>query len=46
MEGRRHVVSSINLVAWNGTGYGFGVAEPRHSSREGLGLDVRLVALS
>jgi hypothetical protein len=27
MEGR-HVVSSINLVAWNGTGCGVGVAEP------------------
>ena len=49
----RHVVPAINSVSCYGTGYGIGVAEPEwvllqrhHSSREGLGLDVRLVSLS
>jgi hypothetical protein len=52
MEGR-HVVCSINLVSWNGTGYGIGVTErecgllqPYHLSREGFGLDVGLVSVS
>jgi len=49
----RRVVSAINSVSCHGTGYGIGVAEPEcgllqpnHSSREGLGLDVRLVSVS
>jgi hypothetical protein len=51
----RFVIASINAVSCRGTGYGICVAEPkcgllllqlRHSSRDGLGLDVELVSVS